>query len=47
MNFRLSVVVIELPPLRQRPRDIPLCMSSFLAQFWTSSPRKRQRRQTP
>jgi DNA-binding NtrC family response regulator len=31
--FRLSVVRIDLPPLRQRKEDIPLLMEKFLAEY--------------
>ena len=31
--FRLRVVEIELPPLRERPGDIPLLAQSFLREF--------------
>jgi len=31
--YRLNVVPIELPPLRQRPRDIPLLASFFLKRY--------------
>lgn len=32
LYFRLSVVVLELPPLRHRPEDLPALASWFLAQ---------------
>jgi two-component system nitrogen regulation response regulator NtrX len=35
--FRLNVVPIELPPLRDRSDDIPLLMNHFLASFGASS----------
>ncbi|HEY2368421.1 MAG TPA: helix-turn-helix domain-containing protein, partial [Polyangiaceae bacterium] len=31
--YRLNVVPIDLPPLRQRPRDIPLLASFFLKRY--------------
>jgi DNA-binding NtrC family response regulator len=31
--FRLRVVEIQLPPLRERPGDIPLLAQSFLREF--------------
>ena len=33
--FRLNVVVIEIPPLRQRPEDIPETVRYFLARYGT------------
>ncbi|MCI0432484.1 MAG: sigma-54 dependent transcriptional regulator [Gemmatimonadetes bacterium] len=32
--YRLSVVPIHLPPLRQRPEDIALLAESFLVRYW-------------
>ncbi|HPA19329.1 MAG TPA: sigma-54 dependent transcriptional regulator [Verrucomicrobiae bacterium] len=31
--FRLNVVPIQMPPLRERPEDIPLLVRAFLAEF--------------
>ncbi len=32
LYYRLHVVAIDIPPLRDRPQDIPLLMAHFLAQ---------------
>ncbi len=34
LYYRLRVVPIDLPPLRDRPEDIPLLADFFLAKFW-------------
>ncbi|MCI0331211.1 MAG: sigma-54 dependent transcriptional regulator [candidate division Zixibacteria bacterium] len=38
LYYRLGVVKIELPPLRQRPEDIPLLVFHFLKQLKESNP---------
>ena len=34
LHYRLRVVPIHLPPLRQRPEDVPILASEFLKEFW-------------
>jgi DNA-binding NtrC family response regulator len=35
LYYRLRVVPIRVPPLRERPTDIPVLASYFLAHYWT------------
>jgi DNA-binding NtrC family response regulator len=40
LYFRLAVVKIDVPPLRERPKDIPILMQSFIEIFNQRSDRK-------
>jgi len=40
LYFRLAVVVVRLPPLRERPEDIPLLAKAFLNKFAAENGRK-------
>lgn len=44
--YRLNVVQFHLPPLRERPEDIPLLIDHFLGQF-AAETKSRPRRLTP
>src|SRR5215475_1594178 len=35
--YRLNVITVDLPPLRNRPEDIPLLITHFLAKFSTEN----------
>ena len=34
LHYRLRVVPIEIPPLRERPEDVPVLAVEFLKEFW-------------
>ncbi len=40
LYFRLAVVKIDVPPLRERPRDIPILVHSFIEKLNAQSTRK-------
>lgn len=35
LHYRLRVVPIHVPPLRDRPEDVPVLANEFLKEFWT------------
>lgn len=42
LYYRVNVLPISLPPLRQRPGDVDLLTDHFLPKEWTITPRARQ-----
>jgi DNA-binding NtrC family response regulator len=42
LYYRVNVVNIHLPPLRQRPSDIPLLVESFLAKYGRETGKERR-----
>ncbi len=35
LYYRLRVVPVHIPPLRERPEDVPILATQFLSEFWT------------
>lgn len=43
LHYRLRVVPIHIPPLRNRPEDIPVLAEYFLAEFWKQHRGRREK----
>ena len=42
LYYRINVMLLELPPLRERASDIPLLIDHFLGKDWTIEPEARE-----
>jgi len=47
LYYRLTVFELDLPPLRQRPEDIPILIDHFMQKYGAAAPAKKRVRFTP